>query len=126
MSDTHHYSYEEFVMEDGSTLIVDFDFHPDPPKPSNEEVLSNVPRKCETCTYVYPDICTPGCKYGEPGVTGENCPFWFADADVYDAAYIKWWLDFHEKTMKGKPVPFLREDMGWPEDYSFVTYPECS
>ena len=124
MREHHQYYHKEFVLEDATTLIVDFDFIPDPIEPTDEQILALIPHKCEACCGADPDLRDPGCRYGEPGETGENCPCWFADTDVYDAAYIKWWLDFHEKTMKGKPVPFLREDMGWPDDYSFVIYPE--
>lgn len=90
MREHHQYYHKEFVLEDASTLIVDFDFIPEPKEPTREQILALIPRKCETCCGADPDLREPGCRYGEPGETSEKCPFWFADPDVYDAAYIKW------------------------------------
>ena len=49
MREHHQYYHKEFVLEDASTLIVDFDFIPDPKEPTREQILALIPRKCEAC-----------------------------------------------------------------------------
>ena len=43
MREHHQYYHKEFVLEDASTLIVDFDFIPDPIEPADEQSLRLFP-----------------------------------------------------------------------------------
>lgn len=126
MSQSYTYSCRLLELEDGP-VYVDFDFIPE--EPTWEQEMACCVHSCDTCENKCPEIRADGCRYGEPGQTGKNCPLWELGFDDVSSkaqcdAYNRYWLELHRSTMKGKPVPLGRKEIvGDP--VPFMCYPEA-
>lgn len=119
MNKHSQYYCRRLELKDGP-VYVDFDFIPD--EPTYKQIRAFMLRTCESCVYreTRSDV-RPGCN---PDLCcGKGCRLWAPHWDSEIDAENLYWLDFHRRTMKGKPVPEGRGRMDrGPVPY--VSYPE--